>query len=290
MNREKKLKPNAEILEGAVDMHFHAMPDFHPRIADELAILEDAKQYGMRALVSKSHYCINADRVSLISSLADGIDCFGGVVLNPTVGGLNPSAVEAAIRYGGKEVWMPSFYTKAHLVNFPAFKGAVTDSSEGISLLNNGKLVSEMHEVLELISEADIILGTSHCSEEEIFVLVPEAIRYGVKKIIITHPYCPVPNLSIEKQAALADMGAYLELCLYSAMPISGRVTIAGFAETIRTAGAKRVVLATDFGQPFHPMPAEGMRIFCNNLLAAGIEKRDIQIMVKDNPAYLLGI
>jgi hypothetical protein len=37
-------------------------------------------------------------------------------------------------------------------------------------------------------------------------------------------------------------------------------------------------------------MPAEGMRIFCNNLLAAGIEKSDIQIMIKDNPTYLLGI
>jgi hypothetical protein len=288
--RRKQMTTGIEILEGAVDMHFHAMPDFHPRIADELAILKDAKHYGMRALVSKCHYCLNADRVSLISSLVDGIDCFGGVVLNPTVGGLNPSAVEAAIRYGGKEIWMPSFYTAAHIMNFPAFKGAVKGPSEGISLLKGGKLIPEMHEILELISEADVILGTSHCSEEEIFVLVPEAVKHGVKKIIITHPYCPVPNLSIEKQAALTDMGAYLELCLYSAMPISGRVTIAGFVETIRTVGAKRVVLATDFGQPFHPMPAEGMRIFCNNLLAAGIEKSDIQIMIKDNPTYLLGI
>jgi hypothetical protein len=280
----------AEILEGAVDMHFHAMPDFHPRIADELAILKDAKQYGMRALVSKSHYCLNADRVALISSLVDGIDCFGGVVLNPMVGGLNPSAVEAAIRYGGKEIWMPSFYTMAHMKNFPAFKGAVSGPSEGISVLKDGKLVPEMHDILELISRADVILGTSHCSEEEIFVLVPEAIRHGVKKIVITHPYCPVPNLSLEKQSALAEMGAYLELCLYSAMPISGRVTLAGFAESIRTVGANRIVLGTDFGQPFHPMPAEGMRIFCNGLLAAGMEKRDIEIMIKDNPSYLLGI
>lgn len=288
--RSKAMGTGVEILEGAVDMHFHAMPDFHPRIADELAILKDAKQYGMRALVSKSHYCLNADRVALISSLVEGIDCFGGVVLNPTVGGLNPSAVEAAIRYGGKEIWMPSFYSMAHIKNFPAFKGVVTGRSEGICLVNDGKLVPEMHEILDLISESDVILGTSHCSEEEIFVLVPEAIKHGVKKIVVTHPYCTVPNLSIEKQAALADMGAYLEFCLYSAMPISGRVTISGFADSIRTVGAKHVVLATDFGQPFHPMPAEGMRIFCNNLLAAGIEKRDIEIMIKENPAYLLGI
>ena len=284
------MKKNAEILEGAVDMHVHAMPDFHPRMLDELEILKDAKEYGMRAIVSKSHYCLNADRMSLINSMVEGIECFGGVVLNPPVGGLNPSAVEAAIRYGGKEIWMPSFYTKAHLENFPAFKGVVKGPSEGITLLENGQLKSEVHEILDLIAEANVILGTSHCSEDEIFVLVREALDHGVKKIIVTHPYCPVPNLSVDKQAELASLGAFLELCLYSAMPISGKVTAAGFAESIKTVGPERVVLATDFGQPFHPTPAEGMRIFCHNLMAVGIEKRDIEIMIKENPSYLLDL
>jgi len=284
------MKRGAELLDGAVDMHCHAMPDFHPRMLNELEILQDAKEYGMRAIVSKSHYCLNADRMPLINSMIEGIDCFGGVVLNPPVGGLNPSAVDAAIRYGGKEIWMPSFYTKAHLENFPAFKGVIKGPAEGISVVRDGELVSEMHEILDLIAQAKVILGTSHCSEQEIGILVREALNHGVKKIIVTHPYCPVPNLSVEKQAELAELGSYLELCLYSAMPISGRVTAEGFAKTIRTVGAKRVVLATDFGQPFHPTPAEGMRIFCNNLLAVGIEKTDIEIMIKENPAYLLDL
>ena len=73
-------------------------------------------------------------------------------------------------------------------------------------------------------------------------------------------------------------------------MPISGRVTSAGFAETIKRLGAKHVVLGTDFGQPFHPTPAEGMRIFCNNLMAVGIKKSDIEIMIKRNPEYLLDL
>jgi Family of unknown function (DUF6282) len=284
------MRNGVELLEGAVDMHVHAMPDFHPRMMNELEILQDAKAYGMRAIVSKSHYCLNADRVALLSSMVEGIDCFGGVVLNPPVGGINPSAVDAAIRYGGKEIWMPSFYTKAHMENFPAFKGVVRGPAEGIVLVKNGALLPEVHEILDLIAEANVILGTSHCSEDEIFILVREAIQHGVKKIIVTHPYCPVPDLSLEKQAALAEQGAYIELCLYSAMPISGRVTAAGFAQTISTVGAQRVVLATDFGQPFHPTPAEGMRIFVNNLLAVGIEKSDIEIMIKENPAELLDL
>lgn len=279
-----------EILQGAVDMHVHAMPDFHPRMWNELDILKDAKNYGMRAIVSKSHYCINADRMALINSLVDGIQCFGGVVLNPPVGGFNPSAVEAAIKYGGKEIWMPSFYTKAHIENLPALKGSVKGPPGGMTLKIDGELIPEMHEILDLIAKANVILGTSHCSADEIEVLVREALKHGVKKIIITHPQFLVPNMSLEKQLELTQKGAFVELCLYCAMPISGCITMGGFAGVIKRLGPSRVVLATDFGQPFHPTPAEGMRIFCNGLMTAGVKKRDIEIMAKENPAYLLDL
>ena len=279
-----------EILEGAVDMHVHALPDFHPRLMTEVEILRDAKSYGLRAVVSKCHYCLNADRMELVNSLFEGIQCFGGVVLNPTVGGINPAAVEAAIRYGGKEIWMPSFYSKAHLKNFPSFKGVVRCTDDGISLIENGELIPQMHGILDLIASANVILGTSHSSEEEIGVLVKEALRHGVKKIVVTHPYCPVPDLSVSKQAELAELGVFIELCLFSAMPMSGRAKIENFVQTIKTVGAERVVLATDFGQPYHPTPAEGMRIFCNSLIAAGIGKEQIDTMAKNNPAYLLDL
>jgi hypothetical protein len=284
------MRGNTDILYNAVDMHVHAGPDLHPRLMSELEILEDAKAYGMRGIVSKAHYCLNADRAALINTMIEGIECFGGVVLNPSVGGLNPAAVEAAIHFGGKEIWMPSFYTRAHLEKFKTMKGVVKKGPEPISILKEGKLLAEVHEILDLIAEADVILGTSHCSGEEIRVLVKEAIKQNVKKILITHPHNNVPGLSLSEQLEMAEWGAYLELCLYTAMPISGRATIHDLAETIQKAGAQRVVLATDFGQPFHPTPAEGMRIFCENLLAVGIARRDIEIMIRENPAYLLGL
>lgn len=117
-----------------------------------------------------------------------------------------------------------------------------------------------------------------------------EAFLQGVKKVVITHPHNWVPNLSLDQQTELARQGAYLELCLYSARPISGKATIHDFAKTIQAVGPNRIVLATDFGQPFHPTPPEGMKIFCENLLAVGIERRDIEIMIKENPAYLLDL
>ena len=280
-----------KVLEGAVDMHVHALPDFHPRLMTEVEMLRDAKEYGMRAIVSKCHYCLNADRMALVNSLVEGISCFGGVVLNPPVGGINPSAVEAAIRYGGKEIWMPSFYSKEHLLKVSNFKGAVRGYEEGISILHEGELVPPMHEILDLITSANVILGTSHSSSEEIGVLVKEASRHGVKKIVVTHPYSTVPNLSVDRQAELSELGAYMELCLFSAMPISSvNIKMENFVATIKTVGADKVVLATDFGQPYHPSPAEGMRIFCNGLLAAGISTEEINTMVIENPAFLLDL
>jgi hypothetical protein len=280
-----------EILEGAVDMHVHALPDFHPRLMTEVEMLRDAKEYGMRAIVSKCHYCLNADRMALVNSLVEGIDCFGGVVLNPPVGGINPSAVEAAIRYGGKEIWMPSFYSKAHLLKVSNFKGAVRGNEGGISILHEGELIPQMHEILDLIASANVILGTSHSSSEEIGVLVKEALRHGVKKIVVTHPYSTVPDLSVARQAELSELGAYMELCLFSAMPISSvNIKMENFVATIKAVGAGKVVLATDFGQPYHPSPAEGMRIFCNGLLAVGISTEEINTMVRQNPAFLLDL
>lgn len=279
-----------ELLVNAIDMHVHAAPDLHPRLMNELEILQDAKKYGMRAIVSKSHYCCNAARTALVSSMIDGIQCFGGIVLNPSVGGFNPSAVDAAIRFGGKEVWMPSFYSKAHHENFPQLKAVVKGPENGLSVLKDGKLLPEMHEILDLIGQANVILGTSHCSKQEIDMLVKDAPKYGVKKIVITHPYNFVPNLSLKKQIELAEAGCYLELCLYSAMPVSERAAFEDFAKTISSVGVERVVLATDFGQSFHSAPAEGMAMFCGKLLALGINKRDIEIMIKENPAYLLDL
>jgi len=281
----------AEILEGSIDMHLHAKPDFHPRLKNELEILIDAKKYKMKGIVSKSHYCINSDRMDLINSQIEGIKCYGGVVLNPTVGGLNPVAVEAAILYGGKEVWMPSFYTKAHKKNFPDFKGAIEVNDEGISIIDEEKkLVPVMHTILDLIAQGNVILGTSHCSEEEIFILVREAKKHKVKKIIITHPYCPVPNLDIGRQLELSELGVFLELCFFSTKLNPEKVDINDFVNTINSIGPERIVLATDFGQSFNPTPPDGFLSMVKSLLAKGIKKSDINIMIKDNPNYLLGL
>jgi len=284
-----------EVLEGAIDLHFHATPDLHDRLLDEVEIAKEAREAGMRAVLSKAHYGINASRMYYVSKAVPGIHTFGGVVLNPAVGGLNPSAVEAAIKFGGKEVWMPSIFSDAHIKHFKGtygtMPGRVKWPEKGITILDSEKkLLPVVKEILDMIAEANIILGTSHCSAEESRILIDEAFRRGVKKILVTHPHNEVPDLSLEVQLEFARKGAYLEHCFLPTMPMFYNARIKDVIEVIRKAGPERCVMATDFGQVFCPSTVEGLRMFILSLMNQGITEKEIDIIVRKNPAKLLDL
>src|SRR5438270_10134179 len=81
-------------LVGAIDIHVHAAPDSTPRSIDVIDLARLAKSLGMRGLVLKSHYEPTASIAYLVRKEVPGIEVFGGIDLNLTVGGMNPGAVE----------------------------------------------------------------------------------------------------------------------------------------------------------------------------------------------------
>jgi predicted metal-dependent TIM-barrel fold hydrolase len=111
-----------------------------------------------------------------------------------------------------------------------------------------------------------------------------------VKKILVTHPHNEVPSLSLEVQLEFARKGAYLEHCFLPTTPMFFNARIQDVIEVIRKAGPERCVIATDFGQVFNPSPAEGLRMFILGLMNQGITREEIDIMVRKNPAKLLGL
>ena len=60
--------------------------------------------------------------------------------------------------------------------------------------------------------------------------------------------------------------------------------------EAIRAVGAEHCVMSTDLGQAFNPTPAEGMRMMIAYMLRCGITEKEMELMVKVNPAKLLGL
>ena len=96
------------ILQDAYDMHVHAGPDVIPRRMDDLELAAAYSAAGMKGFVIKSHYWDTAGRAFLVRKLYPDLDAVGTLVLNHSVGGLNPAAVEMAARYGVRMVFMPT--------------------------------------------------------------------------------------------------------------------------------------------------------------------------------------
>ena len=94
----------------------HCAPDSTPRSIDAIDIARLAKKRGMGGLVLKNHDEPTASLAYVVRKEVPGIEVFGGVDLNLSVGGMNPSAVEhmAATTGGyGRFVWMSTFDLKS---------------------------------------------------------------------------------------------------------------------------------------------------------------------------------
>ena len=75
-----------QTLTGVIDIHVHADPDSVPRSIDAVDLARMAKDRGMRALVLKSHWEPTASMAYLVRKAVPGIEIFGGIDLNRSVG------------------------------------------------------------------------------------------------------------------------------------------------------------------------------------------------------------
>lgn len=288
-----------DLLRGAIDLHTHSAPSFFDRLLDDVGLAEQARAAGMRAVLYKAHEQDTTGRAALVRRAVPGIHAFGGIVLNHVVGGLNPTAVDASMKLGGRMVWMPTMSAQHHVAFFggshfgPRMKGKApaAGARPGLTVLDeSGALRPEVQEILQLVAEADICLSTGHLSLAEIRVLVPTARKAGVTRILVTHPDLMLSAISVADQKALADEGAVLEKDMNTLGPPWHSVTLDAMIKSIREVGPPRCVLATDYGQLHSPSPVEGLRVFIQLCLEQGITEAEIRTMVADNPARLLGL
>lgn len=282
-------------IEGAIDLHCHPYPDLFPRLADDLDIARAARDAGLKAIVLKCHHENTVSRAYLVQRVVPEIQVYGGVVLNNYVGGINPAAVEAALRLGGAEVWMPTvdagYHAELHggTGGYDSQAGGI--KGQGIWVTDrNGKLAPEVKEVLELVAQHQAILGTSHLSPREIVMLVKEARDVGVEKIVVTHPFFKVPNLDIPTIEELVRLGATPEFGYCTVSPAWQYAAPDKIVQAVRTVGASNCLLVSDTGQRHNPLPHEALRIFAQTLFEKGLSQDEITQMISKNPGNLLDI
>ncbi|MCL5075217.1 MAG: phosphotriesterase-related protein [Chloroflexi bacterium] len=282
-------------IRGAIDLHMHPYPDLFPRLADDREVAQAAVQAGLRAILLKCHVESTASRAYLLRAEFPDISIFGGIVLNTYVGGINPAAVEACLQLGGKEVWMPTIDSHYHAQihgstgRYDVQAGAST-SKEGITILYDGRLVPEVHEVLELIAQHEAILGTAHLSPAEIQALVRAAREHKVERILITHPYFKVPNLDLPFLQEMVRLGAKAEFGYCTVSSMWAYASVDKIKSSIQALGASNCVLMSDAGQTHNPLPPEALRLFAQMLYEKGIAEAELETMLIKNPSWLLNL
>jgi hypothetical protein len=215
-----------------------------------------------------------------------GIEIFGGIALNRTVGGVNPAAVDRMTRVKGgwgRVVWMPTFDAE-NQVRY------AKENRPYVPVSRNGKLLPEVLVVLSIIAKQNLTLATGHSSPDEDLMLIREAKRAGVKRIVVTHAMLPPVRMTVEQMQEAAKLGAYLEF-VYNALIGPNKVfEIEEYAAAIRKVGPEHCILSSDLGQAGNPLHPDGLAVFFRALQAQGFSGQEIDRMSKMNPARLLGL
>ena len=269
-------------LEGIVDLHVHAGPDSRPRSVSDIEAAREAKEAGMRAILLKNHFTMTADRAALAMDQIDGLEIFGGVVLNRAVGGINPEAVRQMVDFSGgrgRVVWLPTFDAEYYVT-------ASGEAAPFVSIMRDGEPIPAVIEVFSLAGQHDLLLAMGHSAPEEVLALIPEARRLGVQRILVTHVFSQ--GATVEQMREMASYGAIMEIDWLAVF--SGTRSIAEYVSAIRNLGAEHFAMSTDLGQAGNPLHPDGWRAYIRAMREAGISAEEIDTMARRNPARLLGL
>jgi hypothetical protein len=288
------------LIEGAVDLHVHPFPSPFPRRMGIVEATQDAAKAKYRAIIVKSHHHSMVPDVLALheTGLGDSpVQVFAGVALNPQVGGLNPYAVDLALNLGGKIVWFPTISSPAHLHHeeeggsFPS-STITLRHAHALSILDeNGSVKPEVFDILEQIREHDAILTGGHLPASEIDILITEARKIGVQRILVNHPNFIV-GASPELAGEWARKGVYIEhsVGMYDTFfgTRKSALEFSTLERYIAEAGVGKTILVSDTGQQNNARPVDIIKIAIRKLLDHGYDDKSIRSMTGGNAGELL--
>ncbi len=288
-----KDKPDP-LLAGVCDIHIHCLPDTRERCIDELTLAKQAKQAGYLALMYKSNDWSCHDRAYLIRQALPEFEVFGSLCMNRVHG--DKVNVYAPNRRSGPPAPSAAASGCRRSPQHTSI-GATKLPGPGIPVLDSqGNVLPEVVQVMELCAEADIIFASGHSSPQESLILARKAKEIGVKKFVVTHVNSLTWKMTRNQIRQAVDLGAYVEYCYLPRLwgPGSGnpqfeRQSREEFLNDVRTI-PERSFISTDLGQLGNPNPVDGMRACIRELRDGGISQKQIDSMVRDNPAYLIGL
>ncbi len=314
--------PDDPALKGAIDLHAHQDPDSNgssyptqsARSLDALDLYTRAKASGMRGFVIKTHLDPSAGLAYYIRKLHPDMEVFGGMGSNLTTGTkVNPWAIKhlTEMKGGwGRIVWMPSWDSEFSIhksTRRPPGYVAVAQCGTLPFWINypkpcadGGELLPEVKEAIHLIatlktrdSNGDLVLATGHNSWGEVKLMVKEAVKEGVKHIIITHPLLDSVEMTNAEITEVVGMGPeiYAEFTAGSfGTSTASEAAKKTYAEGIRAAGVEHAFVSTDTGQLNSMFQPDALAGAAKVLRANGFTEHELDLLFKINPAKILGL
>ncbi len=296
--------PGSHLLKGAIDCHVHCAPHLNGRSVNVFEAVRQAAAAGMKAIGIMCNFQNTSGFAALANDELGHLGCqaFGGVIMQPTAGGVTLEVAKAAIGYG----YGPG--TGARFVSLPTHHTRYIAEREGrgpaflettFQVPENNVVPEVVCAIMDLCAERDVVFDCGHVSGREAVALAEEAKRRGVTRIR-THG----SRYSTDQIAAIVALGGYVELSFFilthatqvglthvdeEKHKISSASTIQDFTPRIRAAG-DRCILSSDAGVFLLPPPVEAFREYLLLVQSEGFSDAELRRMTSTNPAALFGI
>jgi hypothetical protein len=251
----------------------------------------------MAGILLKAHEGSTVEAAAALEVMHGPLRVADGVVLNRYVGGVNPDAVQASVRLGGRCVWFPTIDSDDH-VRVYGSTGAYYQQSGGIqdtpaisALDTDGALTAPAREVLAIARDHGVCVATGHLSARAIDRVLDASRDLGLERVLVLvqHPCFATPHLDLDAIEAVAARSGCVELTYLSVSPMWSDVTLDRCVEVMRRVAPGAIVVTSDARQPHNPAPPEALRSFAQSLHERGASAAGLRRALGETPARLLG-
>jgi len=207
--------PGMEMLQGAIDSHIHACPHINQRTVTVFDAVRQAAEAGMRGIGLIDVFANTSGLAALaVRELGHlGVEVFGGIILEPYVGGLSPRVVAIALDMG----YGPG--TGARFVSLPCHHTKFVAEAEGrspayiegcLAIPPYGPIPNPLPEILDCIAARGAVFNTGHITGPEAVRVIEEARKRGVEWIL-----APASYFTVDEVREIVRLGAFVEFAFY---------------------------------------------------------------------------
>lgn len=277
-----------------VDVHYHVGPDAYVRRHTAATAGDQYARLG-GWVVLKNH--LGSTAAQAWEARQQGLPVSGSIVLNDIAGGLDTRAVEQAVVQHGEDsglrliVHLPTVTGRTHtsrLSRTPAHPLLARDGLRPLTVTDgDGALKAEAREILRMARDLPIVISTGHADGREVALLVEEAVRLDVPRLMLNQPANPMTGLSC---ADLLDIASaeqvYAEQTALTYL--LGYQDWDDFAAVL--AKVPRALYSSDLGQTSQMDIGEWTTHSRDWFEKAGLDEGRITEVVRDAPLRMLSL